>query len=255
MAAFEKIKRHFLVFGLDEPFDIFRIIMDVHVDFKPKNELELQEKTLKIIHELLNTGYFEIVDWTPSPSEPKPWALSIDQCVLKVKSLWDKYGLDWGLSSTQPEMWIYFALTKNGEKKANEYIQLAISLIEQAILKQKVLSIVDIMNIVAEVFKTKDVEEMAYETIDLVYTVLLDHLMEIGVMKNGIFYPIPCNAYDFRKKLEDDLKDLNQMPKPEDFPLFQNTPTANEAIEKWRNNGGKLWEDYLYKQNTQEKKV
>lgn len=241
MNIFEKLKKTYLNSALDDFFYIGGIITAIvgkfNLDF---NKEKKKNKTLEFIKYLLDSKLFTMEECTVDNLSFKQ-SDSINDILLKINYLWD---------NAQDDSWkwvISFVLTPQGTIEAKKDLLNACKSKENMLIKghKKSQSLMSIFDIVKEELKTNDFDEILIETINSIDFLIGSKYIEVGDGKPW-FTQRNLNQPDSLKRIEIELKTLNNESNYNGNTFFQNTPATNALVEKWKECGGRLVNDWYY---------
>ena len=239
MISYEFLKKQQLLNALDEPFDLFYLIMRIDANFCRNNQALSKEKNLEVIHYFLESGFFEILD-----PDNSPWNLLPDQAIEKLKRLWEASSIDGEANTDDPKMWLYFKLTPAGRVAAKEYSLKQIYGGEKILLlasEKPYINFYDIIKVVKEMFHLTNTEELYIKILDVASGLWeRKRFLEIGDLKDGQFIPWKP---DYEKEIDKRWNRLEGEPKNE-VAWLRITPEAKKMVEDWKVKGGRIVDEW-----------
>ena len=250
MDNYERLKKNFLLVGLDEEFNLRSIFTDVAGIFYYYNTVkivefsmsELDDKILIFLKKLLEDNLFEI-SGNIEGIELKN--LSVEDVLLKIKFVMEN-DRDSDIFSS-----IYFNLTERGKEEAKKYLLQMINVKEKILINgsKSCQNLKDIFDITKQEFKTNDLEDIQYESINAVCFLLQNKFIEVGELKgNYNFTAWSYTAYDYYKHLKSELSNIGKESKNIEISWFKNIHPTDILIDKWKECGGRLvnkWYDLI----------
>ena len=235
MHIFEKLKRRYVVEAQFIDISLSGIFLDLIDYYQTKENIE--KKIIEFLNYITNDNIFYLTIENANGIKQKKEVndtLVINEILNCINEI-------------IPNTFVNLVLTDKGKDYAHEYLEKNIKSCEEIIKafeNKNYLGFGDLFSIVNNEYNFEDLEELQIEMPNVITKLISFKLINIGELKNNIFYKWDIEKYSkISEKIVDEFIHLKDYPKNNDIGWLELTNEGKRVLGDWQKNGGRI-QDY-----------